>query len=665
MLLGGARKFPLPLKQRILFLQNYAKKASVSGKKPRIAKKQTNNAGRNVLMELDDFYNNPKPHIGLAPYEDEPVTSVTQQVELPKQMVFDHKSLEKEVAKNLAGKSKEDLLRLKFDKTPHTPQEFETIRQDAGVFLKMMELPIQPASVIKFQRNRLDEKEKDLTFYLRVHGDTLFTHTSWIRGICKFPEGYQKSFELIKELRSTQKFTLDIAIYNSLLTGIVGMSFERIQKERDIVFALLKKDRLSPDAMTYTTIIDAVIKQKIDGSVDFGRLPEEQLDWCYTLIEESQTLNVTPQPSMYTSLIKGCVKAHDPVRAWKSFDHMRLWNCQPDIILYTEMLHVCSTSGEAERALDLFDELKQVDLYPTESTFNALLSCFRKRPDMTKNMLQVLQEMKEAGYQPDLRTFRHLLEGIQDGGDYNTANLLFDEILAYPGVDRSKLHWAYRALFWTYSKGARHILHTNKCVEITEIAFSRFLADGLTPTTEILNSVLSVYCSAPRIHRALEIREQFTKLGLAPTKATYYHLIAMFSHIRRMERAFDIFNQMKLANIQPTLYVYSVMLAGCAKTHFVMSGMRLLREMKEKGIALLPHHRHVIDFRRNLMQTPHLIREIDRLTGKDLEFVPGWKKVGGRHQRPDWRNVSKKERKDIAASPVLLPSSKFASGTRD
>jgi pentatricopeptide repeat protein len=479
------------------------------------------------------------------------------------------------------------------------------------------------------------------------------------------PDGYQKAFQVVKQLRSSPKWRLDIAIYNSLLTGIVGMKFEDIQRERDIIFALLKKDRLTPDAKTYTTIIDAVVKQKIEGSLDFGRLPEEQLDWCYTLIEESQNLNVTPEPSMYTSLIKGCVKSHDPVRAWKSFDHMRIWNCQPDVVLYTEMLHVCSASGEAEKALDLFDELKQVDLYPTEVTFNALLSCFRKRPDMTKNMLQILQEMKEAGYKPDLKTFRHLIEGIQDGGDYVTANLLFDEISAHPEVDHQKLHWAYRALFWTYSKGAMNVIHKVKCVELTEAAFDRFLTQGLTPTTEILNSVLAVYCTAPRIHRALEIREQFTELGLVPTKATYYHLIAMFSHIRRMERAFDIFNQMKLANIQPTLYVYGIMIAGCAKTHYVMSGMRLIREMKEKGIALLPHHRHIMNFRRNLMQTPHLIREIDRLTGKDLEFVPGWKKVGGRHQRPDWRNVSKKERKDIAASPVLLPSSKYASGQRD
>lgn len=31
----------------------------------------------------------------------------------------------------------------------------------------------------------------------------------------------------------------------------------------------------------------------------------------------------------------------------------------------------------------------------------------------------------------------------------------------------------------------------------------------------------------------------------------------------------------------------------------------------------MPHHRHILNFRRNLMQTPHLIREI----GKYIELL--------------------------------------------
>jgi pentatricopeptide repeat protein len=58
--------------------------------------------------------------------------------------------------------------------------------------------------------------------------------------------------------------------------------------------------------------------------------------------EESQQKSVVPKPSLYTSLIKGCLKAGDPLRAWKAFDHMRVWNCQPDVVIYTEMLHICS-----------------------------------------------------------------------------------------------------------------------------------------------------------------------------------------------------------------------------------------------------------------------------------------------------------------------------------
>lgn len=105
MLLLGVRKFPLPPKQRTLLLQNYGRKASPSGttKKPRVPKKQTNKSGQNVLMEYDSYYNNPKSNIGLTTIEDEHETGLSQQMELPKELVLDQRSIEKQIAKNLQG----------------------------------------------------------------------------------------------------------------------------------------------------------------------------------------------------------------------------------------------------------------------------------------------------------------------------------------------------------------------------------------------------------------------------------------------------------------------------------------------------------------------------------------------------------------------------------
>lgn len=166
--------------------------------------------------------------------------------------------------------------------------------------------------------------------------------------------------------------------------------------------------------------------------------------------------------------------------------------------------------------------------------------------------------------------------------------------------------------------------------------------------------MLDVYCEAGRINRALTFKDSYSQMGLVPNTDTFASLIKMFSRARRLERAFDLFNQMKVLGMKPSLKTYSDIITACARSDFVMSGMRLLREMKEKGYPLAHHHYFVLNFRRNLTSSPHLVREIDDLTGKALHFVPGWKKPGGRHQRPDNRPVSKKERKAIAKEPAWL-----------
>lgn len=98
-----ARKFPPPKTK--LLQQNYAKKTSSNTKKPRAPKKQTNISGQNVLMEYDNYYNNPRSNIGLTTYDEDEKeeTGLAPQMELPKELVFDQKSLEKEMAKSLAG----------------------------------------------------------------------------------------------------------------------------------------------------------------------------------------------------------------------------------------------------------------------------------------------------------------------------------------------------------------------------------------------------------------------------------------------------------------------------------------------------------------------------------------------------------------------------------
>jgi len=75
------------------------------------------------------------------------------------------------------------------------------------------------------------------------------------------------------------------------------------------------------------------------------------------------------------------MNSRDLERAVATFDHMRVWHCEPDQVLFTLMIKSCSINGEVEKALNYMDEMKMLDLYPTEVTYNTLLRVFVKRPD--------------------------------------------------------------------------------------------------------------------------------------------------------------------------------------------------------------------------------------------------------------------------------------------
>lgn len=93
---------------------------------------------------------------------------------------------------------------------------------------------------------------------------------------------------------------------------------------------------------------------------------------------------IAPIPEIFSGLIKGCIRNSDPLRAFQTFDHMRVWHCEPDFVIFSQMMFACKMTGEAEKALNYLEEMQDLDIYPTDVTFNSLLASMQRRPDMIK-----------------------------------------------------------------------------------------------------------------------------------------------------------------------------------------------------------------------------------------------------------------------------------------
>jgi len=277
---------------------------------------------------------------------------------------------------------------------------------------------------------------------------------------------------------------------------------------------------------------------------------------------------------------------------------------------------------------------------------------------MYRESFKVLEEMKTMGYVPNVRHYINLLKISATGGDVQTALLLFDEIHRVPSINdqQDKLLTAYAYLLRAYANNQRIAIRSkeaDKNIAAAVQLWERLIATGIQPKVEVLNEMLRVYSEGLRINRSKTLFENYKNYGLSPNFETYKIMIKMNCRSRRMDRALDIFQSMKTFELQIDFQTYVILIDGCTRSHLVTTGLRLLKEMKEKGFPIQPYHAYVVNFRRHLTKTPHIVNEIDRLAGRS-EFVPYFLKPGFRKVQARRRDMSKSEEKALSKEPKLL-----------
>lgn len=521
------------------------------------------------------------------------------------------------------GKYEKEIEALKYEKTPLTEEDLVHKDREGRWFAQILMKPVPSDLVLKKEALKLPTT--NLAEYFEIYPRNEKSYNTFIRGLGELGM-YEEAKKAIEDMK-LHGLTPNIHIYTSLMTACVT------NKDPDEAFRIyerIKSEKLTPTVYTYDNLVEACVEAG-------------QLDRAYTVLDLMKKEGIEPNQVVFTSLIKGCLRDKDVDRAWQTFDHMKVWtNLWPDQVQYTLMIIACAMREEAERAHMLYQEMKQFNLYPTEVTFNALLMAYAKRKDFYDDAFKTLAEMKASGYSPDLVTFILLLKTCARGGDARTAELIFDEIMNIPGAAEQEN--PYSLLIQAYSVAHRaDFSKVNENIQRGEAIWQRMLAKGIKPTTFSMNHYLSLYSEALRLNRALEIKDKFKDYGLVPDQYCYNSLIKMFMRARRPERALDMYTYMIAAGVQPNFTTYSYLVETCAKTKWITTGMKFLREMKDKGYKLHWSHEFVLNFRRNCTKFPHIVREIDELTGKAYQTIPSWKKPGGRKPISIRREITKEE----------------------
>jgi pentatricopeptide repeat protein len=496
----------------------------------------------------------------------------------------------------------------------------------------ILTMPVYGPSPIYKGRNPKLFTHKEAEYFDK-YPRTVKHYNKFIWSLCK--SGDYPSARLALEAMKDHGVPRDVGIYTSLMQGCLDSKDPR---EGMRLFVEMRKEGIEPDLWLFDSLMEVFVASG-------------ELDGAFALYDELKPHGLKPSTIIFTTLVKGCIRDKDLDRAWKVFDHMRVWHCEPDEVMFNLMIHACALNSEVERAITLYEQMKLAAIRPTQVTFNSLIHACARRKDYYAKAWELLKTMKIEGYIPDYQTFDMLLAVAGKGGDVQTAELVFDEAIASNkgGPPREQ---PYAFMIEAYAMAHRvHAEQHNlkKHIEKAERVFDRMLAVGIKPSNISLNLRLNLYTYNSMISAAVEWKKAMKEIyKVQPDVYTYTSMIEMYGRTRQMDLALDQFNLMKAEGLKPSLTTYAVLVEGCTRNHLVNTGMKVLREMKAKNIEVKPDHTFVINFRRGLIKTPDLIREIDLITGKANRFVLPWRRKGSIRKITYHRELTKEEAKRTA-----------------
>eukprot|EP01122_Echinamoeba_exundans_P008543 TRINITY_DN2852_c0_g1_i1.p1 TRINITY_DN2852_c0_g1~~TRINITY_DN2852_c0_g1_i1.p1 ORF type:complete len:396 (-),score=47.30 TRINITY_DN2852_c0_g1_i1:697-1884(-) len=239
------------------------------------------------------------------------------------------------------------------------------------------------------------------------------------------------------------KYPREEKTYN---TFILGLAERGLADEARSALEDMRAHRIKPNAFHWTSLmkscvvaknpdkaLDILEEMKIHGSqptiwtIDVileACVAAGQLDRAYELYSLAKQHSLTPNTEIFTTLIKGCLLVDkDYTRAWQTFNHMRVYHAEPDVVLYTLMIHICAKEENVEKALNLLDEMRAMDIRPTDVTYNSLIYACARRIDYYDEAFRLLEEMKREGFTPSLMTLTNVLNVCAKSGDVPTAEL--------------------------------------------------------------------------------------------------------------------------------------------------------------------------------------------------------------------------------------------------
>ncbi|KAF9581879.1 hypothetical protein BGW38_000941 [Lunasporangiospora selenospora] len=188
-----------------------------------------------------------------------------------------------------------------------------------------------------------------------------------------------------------------------------------LEKAQGVIETMLKSS-LVPTISAFNSLLKIHVKQR-------------DLTGAFKVFEALKEHH-RPNTEVFTTLVRGCLRAGEFDLGWKVFNQMQVSGATPSESTYSLMIHACAKTDQVEKALDIFRSYPSRKLQPTDITFNCLIHACAVRPEYFVTAFALLNEMETVyGFEADILTYNTLLFACSKKRDLITARRIFQKVI--------------------------------------------------------------------------------------------------------------------------------------------------------------------------------------------------------------------------------------------
>ncbi|KAG0569595.1 hypothetical protein M758_6G097400 [Ceratodon purpureus] len=245
---------------------------------------------------------------------------------------------------------------------------------------------------------------------------------------------------------------------------------------------------------------------------------------------------------------------------------------KPNAHTYSLILGVLGRGGMVTEARELFDSMLSSGAEVGVYCFNAMIGAYARGGNF-KKAWRLYEDMMEKGVQADEVTLSTLLNGAGKADlPVEKAEKIFSRIKEngiLPSVQ------TYNTLLSVLKRGG----HAARCIELDK----EMQTMEVVPDIYTFNTLLMTHVQGGRFDDAEEVFQRIRNAGLKPTVVTFTGLIQMYSRANKHKEAMETFLEMQRVGCSPDLTTYSLMISVYGKAGSADEAALVFRQLQRKG----------------------------------------------------------------------------------